>query len=306
MTGARAIADPARRLARTLLWDGVAAPPFDSGAAFQTQCDAGWCANARVDIQASRGSFPMKMIRTMAILGAVAATACGGPSTSPSSTGAQTAASSYQALGQDMATTVAQYQAATATMPDLAACQAVEAGYEARIGPMIDRMMTASAAMDQYMAGEMGPAAADMACVAAAMAAELDRHRAVACAAPDVTVDRTEATRHAQTMAGWIDHQRVRYEQMGAAIGMTPPTTDTTWTCTINADGSFTMNGQTWTPPQTPPSTTTPTPSPDPWPMPCGGWDCPCDGYPGDPSSAGTTSGGTTPGGWGMPGGPMM
>jgi hypothetical protein len=131
MTGARAIADPARRLARTLLWDGVAAPPFDSGAAFQTQCDAGWCANARVDIQASRGSFPMKMIRTMAILGAVAATACGGPSTSPSNTAAQTAASNYQALGQDMATTVAQYQAATATMPDLAACQAAEAAYEA-------------------------------------------------------------------------------------------------------------------------------------------------------------------------------
>jgi hypothetical protein len=253
----------------------------------------------------------MKTIRTMAILGAVAATACAGPSTSPSNTAAQTAASSYQALGQDMATAVAQYQATTATMPDLAACQAAEAAYEAKIGPMIDRMKTASAAMDQYMAGEMGPAAADMACVAAAMAAEFDRHRAVSCAAPDITVDQTEATLHAVTMAGWVEHQRIRYEQMGAAIGMTPPTTDTTWTCTLNPDGTFTMNGQTWTPPQTPPSTTTttPTPSPYPWPMPCGGWDCPCDGYgtgTGGTTSDGTTSGGTTSGGWGMPGGPMM
>lgn len=254
----------------------------------------------------------MKTIRTLAILGAVAATACGDPANSPSNTPAQTAASSYQALGQDMATAVAQYQAATATMPNVSTCQAAEAAYEANIRPMIDRMKTASAAMDQHWAGEMGPTGVDMACVAAAMAAEFERHRAVACAAPDVTVDHAEATHHGQTMAGWVDHQRVRYEQMGAAIGMTPPTTNTTWTCTINADGSFTMNGQTWTPPQIPPATTTPTTSPYPWPTPCGGWDCPCDehwsgsgGTSGGPTSGGTT-GGTDGGSWGMPGGPMM
>ena len=225
----------------------------------------------------------------MAILGAIAATACGGNSTTPSNAAAQTAASSYQALGQDMATTVAQYQGATATMPDLAACNAAEGAYLAKMGPMIDRMRTASVTMDRYMAGEMGPSAADMACVAAAMAAEFERHHAVACAATDLSLDGAEATHHAQTMAGWVDHQRVRYEQMGEAIGMTPNTDDTTWACVVNPDGTFTMNGQTWIPPQTqtPPSTTSPTTSP--WPMPCGGWGCSCDGY-----------------GTGSPGGRMM
>jgi hypothetical protein len=243
----------------------------------------------------------VKTIRTMAILGAVAATACGGNSAAPSHAGAQTAASSYQALGQDMATTVAQYQGATATMPDQAACNAAEAAYQSKMGPMIDRMGTASATMDRYMAGEMGPGAADMGCVAAAMAAELERHHAAACAAPDLAVNGAEATDHAQTMAGWIDHQRVRYEQMGEAIGMTPHTDDATWTCVVNPDGTFTMNGHTWTPPQTPPSTTSPTPYP--WPMPCGGWGCSCDAS----GTGSSTSGGTTGGGGsGMPGGGMM
>lgn len=251
----------------------------------------------------------MKTIRKIAILGAVVAAACGGPSTSSSNpnTAARTAASSYQALGQDMGTTVAQYQNATATMPDVGACQAAEADYEAKIGPMIDRMKAASTSMDHYMAGEMGPAAADMACVAAAMKSEFDRHHTAACASADVTVDHAEATQHGVTMAGWVDHQRVRYEQMGAAIGMTPATADTTWTCVINPDGTFTINGQTWTPPQPPPSSspgTTPTPTPTPYPWPtCGGWDCPCNGT--GTGTGSTTSGGTTSGGSGMPG-PMM
>lgn len=224
----------------------------------------------------------MSVNRIALILGTIAATACGGSAgTASTSAAAQTAARNYQSTGQDLATAVAQYQSATATMPDVMACRASEATYEAQVGPMIDRMKTASTAMDQYMDDYMGPAAADMACVAAAMALEYQRHVGVACAAVTVTGDQTEAAQHTATMSYWIDHQKVRYEQMGAATGMMPSTTDTTWFCQQNPDGSFTMGGQAWTPPQTPPApgtdpSPTPTATPTPWPMPCGGYGCQC------------------------------
>lgn len=250
----------------------------------------------------------MKTIRTtMAILGTVALAACGGTTSSPPDN-AQTTADRYQALGQDLVTTVAEYQSETATVPDPAACAETEARYEARMGPMIDRMHAASADMDRHMAGEMGPGAADTACVAAAMEREFERHRAVACASPDMALHHEEARQHATTMAGWINHQRVRYEQMGEAIGMMPPTSDSTWTCTHNPDGTFTMHDDTWTPPQTPPSTTT-SPTPTPWSMPCGGQNFPCDDHSPQTGGAvpgGTTSGGSAPGHGHMSGAPMM
>ncbi len=219
----------------------------------------------------------MKAIGWMTVLAATTA-ACGGPATPSATTGtAQAVAQSYQSVGQGMATTVSHYQASTATMPDLAACRTAEGEYAAGMGPLIDRMRTLSGAMDHYMAGAMGASWADMDCVAAAMAAEYERHGAVACAAPDVSVDHAEAAHHSATMADWIEHQRVRYEQMGEAMGITPPAGDSTWTCVHNPDGSFWMDGHEWTP-APPPADPAPAPAPDPlpWPTPCGGSMCPC------------------------------
>lgn len=233
----------------------------------------------------------MRVTRIALILGTLATTACGGTGAPGSTSGAaQTAARDYQTTGQSLSAAVAQYQAASAAMPDVAACTTTLAAYEAQVSPLIDRMRTASGAMDQYMDDYMGRSAADMACVAAAIALEYQRHLGVACAAPTLTGDRTEAAQHVATMSSWIDHQKVRYEQMGAAIGMMPATTDTTWFCQQNPDGSFTMGGHTWTPPQAPPApgidpvptsstvppTPTPTPTPTLWPMPCGGYGCGC------------------------------
>ena len=230
----------------------------------------------------AQGSTLVKTIRALSILVAAGTAACGGTATSPASTAAaRSAAVSYQSVGQDMLTTVNQYQAATATIPDAASCQAAEAAYESKMSATIDGMNALSGTMDQYMSGEMGAAAADMGCVATAMAAEYARHQAGACTTAGVAADQSEAAHHATTMAGWVDHQRVRYEQMGEAMGITPSTSDTTWACVHHSDGTFTMDGQTWTPPQVPPTTPTTTPTmtptnPSPWPMPCGGWGCPC------------------------------
>ena len=221
----------------------------------------------------------MTLKRLAVILGTIAATACGGPAGTPStSTDAQTAARNYQAIGQDLGTAVAQYQSATATMQDVTACQAAEATYQAQVGPMIDRMKTASEVMDHYMDEHMGTGASDMTCVADAMELEYQRHVGAACGAATMADNETEAAHHAASMFDWMEHQRVRYEQMGAETGMMPSTTDTTWSCQQNPDGSFTMGDYTWTPPQTPPTGTDPTPTPTPWPMPCGGYGCGCGG----------------------------
>jgi hypothetical protein len=269
------------------LGENAAATSIHESTAFQDAARGGRSASVR-SIHGSRREHLVKTIRSLAILVVAGSVACGGATTSPTGTAAvRSTAASYQSVGQDMSTAVTQYQAATTSLPDVATCQAAEAAYETNIGPMIQRMQTLSGTMDHYMSGAMGTATADMDCVAAAMAAEYARHQGIACTA-DVTADRTEAAGHATMMAGWIDHQRVRYEQMGEAMGITPSTSDTTWACVHNSDGTFTMNGQTWTPPQVP-STTSPTPTttpttsptttpaaPSPWPMPCGGWDCPC------------------------------
>jgi hypothetical protein len=232
----------------------------------------------------------MKAIRaSIAIAAAGLTAACGGSSPTASdgvSSEAQTAAQGYQAAGADMSTTIAQYQSAAATTTDATACQAAETTYQAEMGPLIDRMTAVSSAMDQHMSDATRPGDADMGCVAAAMKAELARHAADACTLPDVAADQAEAAQHAATMAGWVDHQRTRYEQMGEATGMMPPTDDDTWTCTQNADGTFTLGGSTWEPHHTPPAqtpTATPTPIPTPWPMPCGGSTCPCDDSSGHP-----------------------
>jgi hypothetical protein len=250
----------------------------------------------------------VKTIPVLLALVPLGLAACGGSSptaTTGVSHAAQTAARNYQAAGTDMSGVIAQYRTDTTTMLDVSSCQAIEAAYQAKMAPLVDRMSTTSVAMDPYMSSAMGPAVADMACVAAAMKAELARHAAVACTLSGVDADRAETAQHAATVTALAQHQYVRYEQMGDAMGMMTPTADSTWTCKVNADGTFTFGGQTWTPPQTPPtpSTTpapTPNPTPYPWPMPCGGMMCPCDGSWG-PGTSGSTDGGPP---W-MPGGMM-
>jgi hypothetical protein len=215
-------------------------------------------------------------------MGAVAATACGGATsgTSPSSSTVQ----AYQAVGQDMANAITAYHVETSTMADPAACQAAWETYDAAMAGMVDRMQQMSALMDQHMGdyGHTGPA--DVTCVTNAMAAEFERHATVACAANDVSADRAEAAEHVTTMTAWMEHQRVRYEDVASTMGMMSPNSETTWTCQQNADGSFTMGDDTWTPGTSMPTGPNPEdPTPTPWP-PCGY----NDGY------GGGTSGGST------------
>ena len=239
----------------------------------------------------------MKAIPVLLALVPLGLAACGGSppaGTTAVSPAAQTAVQNYYSAGTDISAVIRQYRIDSAAMPDVTSCQAIEAAYQAKIAPLIERLSTTSAALDPYMSGAMGPTGADMACVAAAMKAELARHAAVACTLPDMAADRAEAAQHAATMAGLIDHQCIRYQQAGDACGMMPATSYDTWTCKHNPDGTFTFGGQTWTPPQPAPSATWNNATPMPWPMPCGGMMCSCDGYWGTNGGApGGTPGGS-------------
>lgn len=221
----------------------------------------------------------MKIGRMLVAAGALAATACGAGTMGTSSDVA--AMQAYQALGQDVSGTVATYQADTATIPNDATCQAAHETYANRMAAMLDRMVEMSATMDQHMAEYGHAAPLDMACVAEVMAAEFERHHAAACAAADVAADETEAAEHVAAMTSLVEHQRVRYENAGSMMGMMDAPTESTWTCQKNADGSFTINGQTWTPgtPLPPAGGDGSGTEPQPWPMPSGGGTCSgCDG----------------------------
>lgn len=182
----------------------------------------------------------------------------------------------YQALGQKMSTTVTTYAAETATLPDVAACDAAHGRYEAAMAGMIERMRQMSTEIDQHMEG-MGHGGFDMGCMAEAMAAEVERHHTAACTGADVVADEQEAASHVAIMNPFVEHQRMRYEHAGSSMGMMSPPDGTTFTCQENADGSFTLGGERWTPGMPVPGSETCTRDAcggEPWPPPCEGMMC--------------------------------
>jgi galactitol-specific phosphotransferase system IIB component len=187
----------------------------------------------------------VKTIKFVAVVSTLAIMACGGGMDSSSEVASKLAA--YQALGQQVETTVTAYGAETATLADVAACETAHARYEAAMAGMVEPMRQMSAELDQHMDG-MGHGGFDMGCVADALAAEFEHHHAEACTGADVAADEQAAASHVATMDRFVEHQRMRYEDAGTSMGMMGPHDGTTFTCEENADGSFTLGGETWTP----------------------------------------------------------
>ena len=212
------------------------------------------------------------MIRRIAVsLAAVGLAACGGNVPS-SSLSAQLAA--YQATGQALANAEYAYSAQSSAATSQTACEQAQVQYDHVAGPLVDRMHELSRTMDQHMDGEGAPDFADMECVAQAMEVEMERHRAQACQAADAAGDQAEATYHSTTMMGWVEHQRVRYQDLAAMSGMMAAHGEGTFTCQANPDGTFTFTSggtQTHYPDPEHQGSTTPgvCPSPTPWPEPC-------------------------------------
>jgi hypothetical protein len=169
---------------------------------------------------------------------AVGLAACGG-SVPNSSLGGQLAA--YQATGQALANSVQAYAVQSSSVTSQTACEQAQAQYDHVAGPLVDRMHEMSRTMDQDMDHEGSHDLADMECVAQAMEAEMARHRAEACQAADVSGDHAEATQHATTMVGWVEHQRIRYQDLAAMGGMMAAHAESTFSCQANPDGTFTF-----------------------------------------------------------------
>ena len=100
-----------------------------------------------------------------------------------------------------------------------ASCEDIHDAYDAHVRPMIAQMMHMSGAMDDVMEQHGGHSATDMACTAAAMMAELDHHRGVACTFSDVASDQSEAQRHVGAMLTFCGHASDRCNEMRQGMG---------------------------------------------------------------------------------------
>lgn len=99
----------------------------------------------------------------------------------------------------------------TATVDD---CQRVQDTYDAEVRPAVSQLVQMSKRMDRYMGYYGGDDVADHACVSAAMASELDRHRTAACTSADLGANQDEAGRHVEVMLAYGQHMWDRCDQM--------------------------------------------------------------------------------------------
>lgn len=197
-------------------------------------------------------------MRRLMLAGVVAAmAACGGSSDTSNTQDVQ----SFDTAGQDISAKVATYRAQAATMADMAACTAAENTFDGQVRPMVERMKQMSGAMDDRMRSMNGSDDADMGCGSDAMQAELDRHRAAACASSDMAMNRAEASQHADMMDELVTHQRGRAAELASMMGtggngsmMGGHMTDGGWImdgggvvvmCSRAADGGYLMDGGT-------------------------------------------------------------
>ncbi len=143
--------------------------------------------------------------------------ACGG--TSSGVDAGQIQSFSSTALAVSSAATTYGNQAAT--MNSASTCAADQSAYDGQVRPMVARMQGVAPAMDDMMGSMSHMADGDMACAAAAMMAELDRHGAVACASTsDMGPNVAEAGQHVAAMTQWADHEAARAHEMGSMMGM--------------------------------------------------------------------------------------
>jgi hypothetical protein len=179
--------------------------------------------------------------RSLVLALPVVLAACGGMSSGVDA--GQIQAFSSTALAVSSAATTYGNQAAT--MTSASTCAADQSAYDGQVRPMVARMQGMAPAMDDMMGSMNHMADGDMACAAAAMMAELDRHGAVACVSTsDMGPNVAEAGQHVAAMTQWADHQAERAHEMGSMMGMSGMMGGTGGTvptghCVQAADGSY-------------------------------------------------------------------
>lgn len=166
--------------------------------------------------------------------------------------GSRVDAQAYAVVALQIGTAASAYGTAAAATLDPATCHSAHMSYDVQVHPMVDRMRSMSAAMDNHMGMMGGGAMADMTCGVDAIADELAHHDSVACTST-MTANHDEAARHVAAMVAWADHQHARADQMrgmtggggmmgsSSCGGMDPLTATTAMMCRRNGDGTFTL-----------------------------------------------------------------
>lgn len=168
--------------------------------------------------------------------------ACGGSSSGAAAPDVQR----FNSTSQRVAAAAASYGAQAAGMTGTASCNAAETAYDGQVRPMVTDLQGMGPAMDDRMGGMSHGSDADMDCAANAMMAELDRHRAAACASPsDMAPNQAEARQHVATMTQWADHEMARSAELGGMMGMGTGgmggSGSSTGHCVRGADGTYRM-----------------------------------------------------------------
>ena len=171
--------------------------------------------------------------------------ACGGTSGFESSQ-----VQAFASASQAVAASAASYATQATTMTSASSCSGIQGAYDSQVRPMVGSMQGMGPSMDEMMGSMNHMGDADMECGAYAMMAELDRHRAVACASStDMAPNVAEARQHATTMTGWANHQEARAHELGSMMGMGgmmggsggTGSTSSTGRCVHGPDGSYTI-----------------------------------------------------------------
>ncbi len=170
---------------------------------------------------------------------ALTLSACGGSTSGVSTADVQR----FDTVSLQIGTTATAYGTQAASMQDVVACDSMQATYDGQVRPMVGVLTSMGGRMDRQMDGLGHMSDGDMGCSAAAMQAELDRHRGAACTSVDLTVDRAEAARHVAAMGQWSAHEAARAQEMGDMMGMMGGGSggQVAGHCLRNADGSFTF-----------------------------------------------------------------
>jgi hypothetical protein len=180
-------------------------------------------------------------MRYLAVVLAVAASACGGSSSAVTSADVQR----FNSVSHDVASAATTYGTQASGMTDAASCSSTQSAYDGRVRPMVGQLQRMGPGMDDKMASMHQAPDADMECAANAMSAELDRHAGVACAsATDMAPNRLEAQQHVAAMTAWADHEMARSAEMGTMMGtggMMGGGGTPAGHCVRNADGSYTL-----------------------------------------------------------------
>jgi hypothetical protein len=171
--------------------------------------------------------------------------ACGGSTSRLNTSEIQ----AFDTSAQGVSATVTTYGTQAAAMTSPATCTSAQTSYDSQVRPMVGQMQGMGADMDGMMGSMNHMDAGDMGCSANAMLAEIDRHRAVACASTsDMIPSRAEAQQHVAAMTQWAGHAMGRSRDLAGMAGMNMGTMmgsgSTSNHCIHDADGSYTF--QPW------------------------------------------------------------